>query len=266
MKIGIVKKCDRGVYTVNDQLVKLLEKDHQVIQCDSLLSLGEIPDAHTPRFSSGKNNKEMIELTTYLESMGSQPVNSAQAFLLSSNKHLSHLRFQRSGILQPNWALVQEGEPTFWGGTWRGRTIKKPLVGGGGKGIEIYPSFSQALDSDTSEHLLQPYVPHRALWRVIVSKEGVLAAYQKETSDEIASVRMGAQRKYLQLPPEAKDLALSMLLSLGLDIAGMDLLETGSGFLALESNSNFDFPEEEEVVLQAFCRILESAAETPSPR
>lgn len=224
-----------------------------------------MPDAYLSRFSSGQGGKSFWPIASYLELNGVKAVNSLNSFLVSSNKHLTQLAFRDKNINQPDWAVLEPGQGIdLFGSSWQGKTITKPASGGGGRDIKIFSSFEEATNFTFKEPtILQPYIKNNALWRVIYSKnQGLITAYQKKTDQEIASLTRGAARFYKKAPVELINLAEEMVDAIGITISGVDVLETNDGFLALESNANFDFNQKEEKIFQALEKELIIAAKS----
>ncbi len=246
-------------------LVQSLEKKYRVEEYQSVGDLEDLPDAYLSRFSSDQGGKAFWPLASYLELNGVKAVNSLNSFLVSSNKHLTQLAFRDKNINQPDWAILEPGqEINLFGSSWQGKTISKPNSGGGGRDIIIFESFEEAAHFDFKEAtILQPYIKNNALWRLIYSKnQGLITAYQKKTDQEISSLTRGAIRFYKKAPVELIDLAEEMADSIRITISGMDILETNNGFLALESNANFDFNQKEAKVFQALEKELIIAAKS----
>lgn len=248
MLLGIVKGCDPDFWTVNDILLERLGKRHSVLEISDPFDL---PDQVPDSFLLRSRNRDLVWMAGLLESQGSRAVNPLLGFEISANKHLTHLAWR--GIRQPPWVLQTKAQRRLFGDAWVGKTIQKPLRGAGGKGIRIYPSFDKA--PLVPETILQPYI-EGAVWRVIVSSEGCVSAYQKDTKEEIANVSTGASRLRKKAPQELQSICQQMIEALGLGISGLDFIENREGFWALESNANFDFAEDDQAVFEAIEREM----------
>jgi glutathione synthase/RimK-type ligase-like ATP-grasp enzyme len=273
VRVAILQAVVPGQHLPSDAITEWLGKRHEIIDPDS----GDLPDVYLNRYPSWLDDAAALyQLSARLESNRVPGLNSLRATCLSANKHLSHLWLLPRGIQQPDWMILQPGSKTVFGELWSGETIAKPLTGGMGQGLQVASSLEEA-ESLVSQrgfsipssplgaqgYILQPYIPSRAVWRLVVSRrQGLISAYKKTGEEKVLSVSSGAVREYQDPPEEMIRMAAEVISVLGLEIAGLDFLETDRGAIFLESNANFGFDTSDQVILRAIeqdCLTLQAA-------
>jgi len=249
---------------------------HEVTQAHGLAALRELDlgrfDACLPRFRCCAAHMRCAD---ELLVRGRLPMlNGRDTRIACEDKGLAHLAFEERGLPQPrSFVLGREGQADRED-RWDGETLLKPLAGSRGSGIEVLPSLEAALarGRERREDLLvqQLLWPARS-WRVIVGREaGVVDPYWRRpaSSDErVLSISTGARIEREPLAPEGAAVAQAMLEAVDGDLLAVDLLETESGFHALEINHNFDAHGATEPALGAFeAEIARVTRAAPRPR
>jgi ribosomal protein S6--L-glutamate ligase len=191
-------------------------------------------------------------------------VNSASATLDASKKHRCLSRLLRGGLpVVPFFA-----SPSPIRNVLALRNLPPPyaiktLQGAGGIGVVLAPSASVAGDLISLFHrnrqipLLQPYLPATYDIRVFTIGGQVVAAIRRKGKIHKHNVALGASAESIprgELPPESTELAIHAAELLGLQIAGVDLLDTdraprllevnpSPGFSALAAATSVNIPE-----------------------
>ena len=202
-------------------------------------------------------DKDLL-LARQLEAMGIRVVNSAQAIEWCDNKMKTHQVLAGAGIPMPTTVfapfIYSNMKRSNW--TYLDQVIAKlgfPMVV-----KEAFGSFGQQVDLVVNREELEAWVlkvngrPH--LYQKYIAEShgedlrlnvvgGKLVAAMKRTSktDFRANVTLGGRMEPYQASKEEEDLAIRVSKILGLDFAGVDLLQTAEGPLVCEVNSNVHF-------------------------
>lgn len=206
------------------------------------------PDFVIPRQGFNTNYPALALLNT-LESHGVYLCNNAQAIIAARDKCYMHQQFVKHELPTPktmiasypmNYALV-ETEIGF-------PLILKALSGSQGRGVMLCEAandlqnmleFIHTYDRKATT-LLQEYVSEsrgRDL-RVLVVGQRILGVYQRSSETEFkANFSRGGNVDAYTLDSEIERLALTATRIAGLDIAGVDLLFTKTGYTLCEINS-----------------------------
>jgi glutathione synthase/RimK-type ligase-like ATP-grasp enzyme len=122
---------------------------------------------------------------------------------------------------------------------------RKPDKGSRGEGIYIFSTLKEARGFISSKRLKKEYIIQRfckgKTIRIVASGAGILFAYEKISSDPVASVSQGGKKRHLSEEEYAQyeEIAKRATSSLGSSLFGIDLLHTKDKILALEANSSF---------------------------
>ncbi|MBW3020127.1 RimK family alpha-L-glutamate ligase [Candidatus Woesearchaeota archaeon] len=121
--------------------------------------------------------------------------------------------------------------------------VAKPEGGRRGQGVYKVDSTSEIEDFDSI--LLQEFIPSNGRdFRVFCVGDKCLGAISRtsQKKDEWRSnVALGGKPEVVKLKPEMKKLALKAKKAMGLDIAGVDLIENNSSYSVLEVNRSPQF-------------------------
>jgi RimK family alpha-L-glutamate ligase len=122
--------------------------------------------------------------------------------------------------------------------------VLKPLFGSQGKGLRLVsaPEDLPDLEEVSRVYYLQRHVqPGRSAWRdyrIFVCAGEPLAGMIREGETWITNVHQGGRPLPWRPPAAAADLAVRAACAVGVDYAGVDLIDDGSGgYLVLEVNS-----------------------------
>ncbi len=178
-------------------------------------------------------------------------VNSVSATLDASKKHRCLSRLLRGGLpVVPFFASPSPIRNVLALRNLPPPYAIKPLQGAGGIGVVLAPSAPVAGDLISLFHrnrqipLLQPYLRVTHDTRVFVIGGQVAAAIKRTGKIHKHNVALGATAEpipHRRLSPESTELAIRAAELLGLEIAGVDLLDTDHGPRLLEVNPSAGF-------------------------
>jgi glutathione synthase/RimK-type ligase-like ATP-grasp enzyme len=202
-------------------------------------------DICLPRFRVGA--ADMSGLDQMLVRSGVPMLNSLDSRRQCENKALAHLAFEERGIPQPiSFVMSSEGARDR-SLRWTGETLIKPLYGNRSSGIEILPSYREAVDRAIQRRedlLIQQLIWPARCWRVVVGRHcGVVDPYWRRpprSADRVLSISTGSSIARTPLPARVERVAIDMLEAVGGDLLATDVLETETDAYALEINHNFD--------------------------
>ncbi len=208
-------------------------------------------------------------------------MNSTAALLACHDKLATALLLGRERIPHPLTAVVdrESKRPTF---DWP--VVVKPRFGSWGQGVKLLRdarSFERHLRDICREPwfvrhgaLVQEFVPANAsdLRLVIVGGE-VLGAIRRvaRPGEWRTNISLGARRQMVVPSQEARAIALAAVRTVGIDLAGVDLLRRPDGsYVVLELNGAVDFTQDyslgaTNVFNRAARRLLALAAAAEPP-
>jgi RimK family alpha-L-glutamate ligase len=122
--------------------------------------------------------------------------------------------------------------------------VLKPLFGSQGRGLKLVaaPSDLPAPEAVAGVYYLQRFVPTAAKgwrdWRLLVAGGQPVAAMVRHGVQWITNAHQGARCEAARLEPELARLAVAAARAVGVNYAGVDLMQDRQGrFLVLEVNS-----------------------------
>jgi len=189
-----------------------------------------------------------LALISHLELMGLTVINRAAAIRLASHKYLTLQTLAAAGLPVPETMLVNR--PSGWGPALE-RLGGYPVVlklarGRQGQGVCLLKGAGQAqwaqelLLRQRQGLLLQRFHPpsgRRDLRVLVVGGRAAAAVSLTPAPGEFRSnVHLGGAARALEPTGEPARLALAACQALGLEIAGLDLMDTPAGLLLLEAN------------------------------
>lgn len=215
-------------------------------------------DVVLPRIGTSITEYGLLVVRQF-ESMGVPVVNQANAILDSRNKFRALQACSQRGIDMPTATMVRSLSDVPMAMRFLGQfpMILKLLQGAQGIGVMIGHDKSAVesvlatiLNFDT-DIFLQEYVKESGGTdvRVLVIGGKVVAAMRRraKSGEFRANVHRGGWgEKIVRLPKSYERMALAATKAVGLDIAGVDLLESASGPKLLEVNSSPGFQELEK--------------------
>ena len=172
-----------------------------------------------------------------LEARGVACVNGPRAIERTVDKFLASALLARAGVPTPRTIACERPEDAL--GAFEelgGDVIVKPLFGSMGTGMtrvddaDVAERVFAALAVERAVYYLQQALPHdgRDL-RALVVGGRVLAAIERVGTGWRGNLARGAQARAAQLSAEQERLCLAAAQALGVEYAGVDLLQTADG-------------------------------------
>lgn len=197
----------------------------------------------TPRALGDEGDHELqLELYRTLAEEGALLVNDVRALTVAIDKFKTSWLLARAGLPTPRAIVVQRSADAAQAlAALGGRAVAKPLYGSLGIGVELVD------DEDGLSRCMRRW---HALYlqafadgggrdvRAFVVGDRVVAAMARiaPPGEFRTNVHLGGQVEALQLDDERERLAVRAAELLGLDYAGVDLLDTDRGPVVLEVN------------------------------
>lgn len=182
-------------------------------------------------------NTTALPILIELERKGAQLINSAMSWDTSRDKWKTYLTFQNHSVPTPNSRLYPETSYSQCRDLLGNPFLLKPLDGTHGEGIII---VHYEADLHGKKGIAQQYVQAAAGKdiRVIVVGNRVIAAMERtaRSGDFRANLHQGATASDVTIDAKTKEIAVRGARSLGLDIAGVDIIMSPNGPMVLEAN------------------------------
>ncbi|MBI4641732.1 MAG: RimK family alpha-L-glutamate ligase [Candidatus Tectomicrobia bacterium] len=194
-----------------------------------------------------------------LELMGIPVVNSSQALLISRNKLRALQLLARHGFQIAKTVMATSRTASEMRGAIRetirfaggGPLVLKPVTGSQGIGVLLAESqqkaesLFEALWDSGKDFLMQQFIEEaggKDIRALVIGGE-VVAAMRREAreGDFRANIHRGGTGVSLTLNEEYREVAVNAANLMGLEIAGVDLIETSAGPLILEVNASPGF-------------------------
>ena len=206
-------------------------------------------DALIPRIGAS-NTFYGTAVLRHLETMGMYSVNESIAISRSRDKFRSLQLLARKGIPMPSTGFAQSPDDTdslikMVGGT---PLVIKLLEGTQGKGVILADSHQSAvsmINAFKGMHvniLVQEFIAesHGTDIRCLVVGDKVVAAMKRQAKEGEfrANVHQGGQALKVKLTAKERSIAVAATKTMGLKVAGVDILRSDQGPLVLEINSS----------------------------
>lgn len=206
-------------------------------------------DAVIPRIGAS-NTFYGTAVLRHLETMGIYTVNESIAIARSRDKFRSLQLLARKGIPMPLSSFAQSPDNTadlirMVGGA---PLVIKLLEGTQGKGVVLADSHQSAvsiINAFKEMHaniLVQEFIEESCGTdiRCLVIGDKVVAAIKRQAKEGEfrANVHQGGKALKVKLTPQERTIAIAAAKTMGLKIAGVDLLRSNRGPLVLEINSS----------------------------
>ena len=210
---------------------------------------GQLPDAVFVRSISQGTLEQItfrLGILHALRESGVRVWNDARAIERCVDKSATTFLLHKAGIPTPRTRTMETKPPADAYVADAGRPlIYKPLFGSQGKGLLRVDGAEQLPSPEAADSIyyLQDFVPPSGSsfedWRVIVTRNRVVAAMARRAGTWITNVHQGGEPSAHEPSEEMAQLASGALAAVGADYAGVDLIRTPDGrLLVLEVNSN----------------------------
>lgn len=205
-------------------------------------------DAVIPRFGAA-STKMGCAVLRHLAAKGIPCLNSDTAFLFARDKWQSLQLLAQQGIAVPNTVLAgMEFQANEAVKQVQSPTILKTLSGSQGIGVILAEkaqsavSILETLVQSNVPVLLQDFIEEAqgTDLRCFVVGEQVIASMQRigQNGEFRANFHRGGTAEKITLTDQEKAIAIQATKTLGLDVAGVDLIRAKSGTLVLEVNAS----------------------------
>lgn len=205
-------------------------------------------DAVIPRFGS-TSTKMGCAVLRHFAARNVPCLNDERSFLQARDKWQSLQIFAQAGIAIPNTVLIgSEFQPQDGITQVKSPTILKTLSGSQGIGVILAErpqsavSILETLKQANIPVLLQDFIEEAqgSDLRCFVIGDRVIASMQRtgQNGEFRANFHRGGTAEKIQLREEEKAIAVKAAKTLGLDIAGVDLIRSEQGLLVLEVNAS----------------------------
>lgn len=180
-----------------------------------------------------------------LENLGVRVVNSPSGIERTVDKYYTSFLLADAGIRTPKTVVAEDFEAAFDACRDMGDVVIKPLFGSEGKGMvrvsdeETAYRVLRAWELNRYIYYVQQYLPHSGQdIRAFVIGNRVVAAMRRFAPGWKTNYSKGAGISPVTLTPEMEELALRATHCIGLDYAGVDLMESEDGeIFVVEVNS-----------------------------
>lgn len=171
-----------------------------------------------------------------LENLGVSVINSASAIERTVDKYYTSFLLADAGIRTPRTLVTEDFETALNACRDMGDVVIKPLFGSEGKGMvrvtdeETAYRVLRAWELNRYVYYIQEYLPHRSEdIRAFVIGNRITAAMRRSAQGWKTNYSKGAAVSPVALTPEMKELAVRAVQCIGLDYAGVDLMESEDG-------------------------------------
>ena len=210
---------------------------------------GQLPDAVFVRSISAGTLEQItfrLGILHALRTSGVRVWNDARAIERCVDKSMTTFLLHKAGIPTPRTRTVEGDEPAIaYVGNAGHPLIFKPLFGSQGKGLLRVDSLDDLPDPEAADNIyhLQDYVPPSSTsfedWRVIVTRNRVVAAMARKAGTWITNVHQGGTPEPFEPTPAMAGLAKAAIAAVDADYGGVDFIRASDGsLLVLEVNSN----------------------------
>lgn len=177
-----------------------------------------------------------------LEKSGITIVNKPSALEVSISKPLTSFALQQKNIPTPEFLFSNDLEKIEKFFKEKRKILVKPSIGYGGEGIQLFENWKE-LKNYLQERLSSPlffqeYLDHGNYdYRVVVVDGKVVSSIKREADGWKCNLHSGARAKPCKATAKLLDISIKAAEVVGLDIAGVDIIETKEGPKVIEVNS-----------------------------
>ncbi len=177
-----------------------------------------------------------MDVLQRMERLGIPVINSGSAIERTVDKYYTSFLLADAGLPTPRSLVTEDFETALNACREMGDVVIKPIFGSEGKGMV------RVTDEETAYRVLRAWELNRYVWyiqeylphfhrdvRAFVIGHRVVAAMQRNAKEWKTNYSMGAEILPIELPPEMEKLALEAVETVGLDYAGVDLMQAEDG-------------------------------------
>jgi RimK family alpha-L-glutamate ligase len=189
-----------------------------------------------------------LDILHAFESLGVTVFNNTRSVEKSVDKGMTSFLLRKHKIKTPNTIVssdihhirnkIREG---LSGGV---KYVLKPIFGSQGKGLQLITSPADIVEYDEfhgvmyAQEFIETGFSVGVDYRAFVIGDRVIASMRREGIDWISNVAQGAKPKAVKLAADIERLAINAMQVLGMDYAGVDLIQDRHGeFWVTEVNS-----------------------------
>ena len=211
----------------------------------------KLPDAVFVRGVPGGSLEEVafyLNILHMLEHLQIPVYNSGRMIERSVDKAMTSFLLHREGIATPQtWVVRDPDEAAKIAGNelkMKRRIMSKPLFGSQGEGIRCLDKMTDLfwLTSSNGIYYLQEFIDCAgdgfSDYRVFVINNRAVAMMRRRGKSWLNNVSRGGTCEAIDLDPALSDLAVKASRALGIDYAGIDVIQNQDGqYLVIEVNS-----------------------------
>lgn len=186
-----------------------------------------------------------LDLLSAIEAYGIKLINSRESLEIASDKFLTSLYLEKHKIPTPKTVVCENPDDALESfDELGGDMVIKPLYGSRGVGITrvndrgFAENVIYALGQLNEIFYLQEFIEHynRDI-RILVIGDKAIAGMYRVSDNWKTNIHAGARSEPLEITSELESLAIKAAKVTKTDIAGVDIIESESGYLVLEVNS-----------------------------
>lgn len=172
-------------------------------------------------------------------------VNNPKSIEKAMDKYYTLFLLEEAGLPVPRTMVCENPQQALEAFSILGeKIVVKPIFGSRGRGMFLLEDKDLALRVFNTLHFLrhviymQEFIPHKGRdIRVFVIGEEAIAAMYRVSDSWKTNIALGAEPQPLKIDDELESLAVKAAKIIGCEIAGIDILESPSGYVITEVNS-----------------------------
>lgn len=187
-----------------------------------------------------------VSFFEHLELCGITVINSSYAFRRAKDKYATLYTLKKAGIRVPRTVVTESLSAAVRAVRAFSSVVIKPLIGARGLGVIHTDNFDLAYRVLKSLYSLglvlyvQEYIekPNRDIRAFVIGDEVVASMYRYSPPGEWkTNISIGGKAEAVKLEKELEELAVKAAKAIGLDYAGVDIIETNEGPMVIEVNA-----------------------------
>jgi len=222
--------------------------DNEIFTSGGLNLISEVDAILLRTFGFGTTDQITFRVSFFehLELCGIPVVNSSYAFRRAKDKYATLYTLKKAGVRVPRTVVTENLGAAVRAVKKFGNVVIKPLIGARGLGVIRTNNFDLAyrvlktLYSLGFVLYIQEYVerPNRDIRAFVVGDEVVASMYRYSPPGEWkTNISIGGRAEAIRLEEELEELAIKASKAIGLDYAGVDIVESNEGPTVIEVNA-----------------------------